>query len=188
VILNDLSLLIYKLLTVICHCMEIRISSYALVLYATLTSSLLSGILVTSVGLVSTAQGQTSTGSLGNLTAGDFDGVQESVNDAREAIHPNNTAEAMDELATAERALSTLTNATQTQTEPTIAEDENSIAPENQTTTTVMGNLTAGDFDGVQESVNDAREAIHSNNTADAMDELNSAMDNLLSMSNSTAS
>ena len=74
----------------------------------------------------------------------------------------NNTAEAMDELATAERALSTITNATQTQTEPTIAEDENCITPENQTTTTALGNLTAGDFDGVQESVNDAREAIHS--------------------------
>jgi hypothetical protein len=188
VIVNDLLLLIHKLPTVICHCMEIRISSYALILYATLTSSLLSGILVASVGLVSTAQGQTTTGALGNLTAGDFDVVQESVNDAREAIHSNNTAEAMDELATAERALSTLTNATQTQTEPTIVEDESSITSENQTSTTALGNLTAGDFDGVQESVNDAREAIHSNNTASAVEELNSAMDNLLSMSNSTAS
>jgi hypothetical protein len=81
--------------------MEIRISSYALILYATLTSSLLSGILVTSVGLVSTAQGQTTPGALGNLTAGDFDAVQESVNDAREAIHTNNTAAAIDELTTA---------------------------------------------------------------------------------------
>jgi hypothetical protein len=188
VIVIDLLLLIHKLPTVICHCMEIRISSYTLILYATLTSSLLSGILVTSVGLVSTAQGQTTPGALGNLTAGDFDAVQESVNDAREAIHTNNTAEAMDELATAERALSALTNATQTQTEPTIAEDESSVTSENQTTTTVMGNLTAGDFDGVQESVNAAREAIHTNNTSAALDELNSAMDNLLSMSNSTAS
>jgi hypothetical protein len=183
VILNDLSLLIHKLPTVICHCMEIRISSYTLILYATLTSSLLSGIL----GLASTAQGQTTTGSLGNLTAGDLDVVQESVNDAREAIHTNNTAEAMDELATAERAISILANATQTQTEPTIAEDESSTTPENQTTTTALGNLTAGDFDGVQESVNAAREAIHTNNTAAALDELNTAMDNLLSMSNSTA-
>ena len=45
----------------------------------------------------------------------------------------NNTAEAMDELATAERALLTITNATRIQTEPTIAEDESSITPENQT-------------------------------------------------------
>jgi hypothetical protein len=168
--------------------MEIRISSYALILYATLTSSLLSGILVTSVGLVSTAQGQTTPGALGNLTAGDFDAVQESVNDAREAIHTNNTAEAMDELATAERALLTITNATRIQTEPTIAEEESSITPENQTTNSSLGNLTAGDFDAVQESVNDAREAIHTNNTAAAIDELTTAMDNVLSMSNNTAS
>jgi hypothetical protein len=51
-----------------------------------------------------------------------------------------------------------------------------------------LGNLTAGDFDAVQESVNDAREAIHTNNTAAAIDELTTAMDNVLSMSNNTAS
>jgi hypothetical protein len=168
--------------------MEIRISSYTLILFATLTSSLLSGVLVMSAGLASTAQGQTTTGSLGNLTAGDLDVVQESVNDAREAIHTNNTIEAMDELTTAERALLSITNATQAQTEPTIAEDESSITPENQTTTGSLGNLTVGDLDVVQESVNDAREAIHTNDTAAAIDELTSAMDNMLSMSNSTAS
>jgi hypothetical protein len=57
-----------------------------------------------------------------------------------------------------------------------------------QTTTGSLGNLTAGDLDVVQESVNDAREAIHTNDTAAAIDELTSAMDNMLSMSNSTAS
>ena len=103
-------------------------------------------------------------------------------------LHTNNTAEAMDELATAERAILTITNATRIQTEPTIAEEESSITPENQTTNSALGNLTAGDFDGVQESVNDARESIHTNNTAAAIDELTTAMDNVLSMSNNTAS
>jgi hypothetical protein len=92
--------------------MEIRISSYTLILYATLTSSLLSGIFVASVGLVSTAQGQTTTAALGNLTAGDFDVVQESVNDAREAIHSNNTASAVDELNSAMDNLLSMSNST----------------------------------------------------------------------------
>jgi hypothetical protein len=92
--------------------MEIRISSYTLILFATLTSSLLSGVLVMSAGLASTAQGQTTTGSLGNLTAGDLDVVQESVNDAREAIHTNDTAAAIDELTSAMDNMLSMSNST----------------------------------------------------------------------------
>ena len=47
-------------------------------------------------------------------------------------------------------------------------------------------NLTAGDFDLIQESLNDARDAIHGNDTASALAELETAQDEILSLSNET--
>ena len=47
--------------------------------------------------------------------------------------------------------------------------------------------ITAGDFDLIQENVNDAREAIHGNETATALAELETAYDELLNLSNETA-
>ena len=47
-------------------------------------------------------------------------------------------------------------------------------------------NLTAGDFDLIQESLNDARDAIHGNDTASALAELETAHDEIRSLSNET--
>lgn len=40
--------------------------------------------------------------------------IQESINDAREDIHENNSAEAIEELGTANKALARITNGTTT--------------------------------------------------------------------------
>lgn len=46
----------------------------------------------------------------------DFEIIQESISDAREDIHENNTAEAVEELGTANKALARITNDTTTTT------------------------------------------------------------------------
>lgn len=48
-------------------------------------------------------------------------------------------------------------------------------------------NMTASDFQPLQDFLNEAREAIHSNNTADALDALNEADSQLSELSNSTS-
>ena len=55
-----------------------------------------------------------------------------------------------------------------------------------ESTSPVEANLTAGDFDLIQENFNDARNAIHGNDTASALAELESAQDEILSLSNET--
>ena len=47
-------------------------------------------------------------------------------------------------------------------------------------------NMTSSDFQPLQDLLNEAREAIHSNNTADALDALNEADSQLSELSNST--
>ena len=106
-----------------------------------------------------------------NLTAGDFDLIQENFNDARNAIHGNDTASALAELETAQDEILSLSNETGTATAvQTTAEQTESSSP-------VEANLTAGDFDLIQESLNDARDAIHGNDTASALAELETAQD-----------
>jgi 5-bromo-4-chloroindolyl phosphate hydrolysis protein len=115
-----------------------------------------------------------------NLTAGDFDLIQENFNDARNAIHGNDTASALAELETAQDEILSLSNETGTATAvQTTAEQTESSSP-------VEANLTAGDFDLIQESLNDARDAIHGNDTASALAELETAHDEILSLSNET--
>jgi 5-bromo-4-chloroindolyl phosphate hydrolysis protein len=115
------------------------------------------------------------------ITAGDFDLIQENINDAREAIHGNETATALAELETAYDELLSLSNETGTATagQTTVNQTESPSS--------VDANLTAGDFDLIQENINDAREAIHGNETATALAELENAHDELLSLSNETA-
>ena len=161
--------------------METRISSYSLMAYAAITGSLLLGILLVAPG------GFTST-SHAQITPEDFGILQESVNDAREAIHTNDSVEAMEELDTAENALLRITNATQTQAEPPEVEVVTTATPENQTTPESPETLSTEDSDTFQESVNDAREAIHTNDTAGAIDELTSTVEDLTELSNQTTS
>jgi 5-bromo-4-chloroindolyl phosphate hydrolysis protein len=115
-----------------------------------------------------------------NLTAGDFDLIQENFNDAREAIHGNDTVTAIAELETAQDEILRLSNETGTATAV------QTTAEQTVSSSSVEGNLTAGDFDLVQESLNDAREAIHGNDTASAIAELETAHDEILSLSNET--
>ena len=105
------------------------------------------------------------------ITAGDFDLIQENVNDAREAIHGNETATALAELETAYDEILNLSNETGTATAV------QTTANQTESSSSVEANLTAGDFDLIQENVNDAREAIHGNETATALAELENAYD-----------
>ena len=105
------------------------------------------------------------------ITAGDFDLIQENVNDAREAIHGNETATALAELETAYDEILNLSNETGTATAV------QTTANQTESSSSVEVNLTAGDFDLIQENVNDAREAIHGNETATALAELENAYD-----------
>lgn len=161
---------------VIIHSMKRRFSSFAVILSAALASSILAGMVVMPRGFDGIALAQ---------TREDFALVQESVNDAREAIHANNTAEALEELETAERNIGTLTN--QTETQAPQAENNTAVtSPQNQTTTGTTQNLTAEDLDEVQESLNSVREAIHTNNTAVALEGLTLASEDLASIDNET--
>ena len=63
------------------------------------------------------AQTTGNTSSLSDLTSediGNLEIIQESINDAREDIHENNSAEAIEELGTANKALARTTNGTTT--------------------------------------------------------------------------
>lgn len=63
------------------------------------------------------AQTTGNTSSLSDLTSEDIvnlEIIQESINDAREDIHENNSAEAIEELGTANKALARTTNDTTT--------------------------------------------------------------------------
>jgi hypothetical protein len=63
-------------------------------------------------------------------------------------------------------------------------------ATESETSQSADGsivNMTSSDFQPLQDFLNEAREAIHSNNTADALDALNEADNQLSELSNSTS-
>jgi 5-bromo-4-chloroindolyl phosphate hydrolysis protein len=128
-----------------------------------------------------TAEQTESTGPVeANLTAADFDLIRENFKDARNAIHGNDTATAIAELETAQGEILNLSNETGTATAvQTTAEQTESTGP-------VEANLTTADFDLIQESLNDARDAIHGNDTASALAELETAQDEILSLSNET--
>ena len=63
---------------------------------------------------------------------------------------------------------------------------QNDTATTNQTGNTALANLTSGDLDRIQESINDARNAIHGNDTTEAGEELETATNELLRLSNET--
>ena len=60
---------------------------------------------------------QSANGSIVNMTSSDFQPLQDFLNEAREAIHNNNTADAIDALNEADSQLSELSNSTSDDTE-----------------------------------------------------------------------
>jgi hypothetical protein len=161
--------------------MKGRIIPIAVILSALLVSSFLAGMLVMPTGLDGLAHAQTT----GNLTSEDLSVLQESLNDAREALLADDSGEVMDELDTAQRSIVTLFNQSQaeTQTPPAEGNVTTTIA-ENQTDAMTAQNLTAADLDIVQQSLNSVREAIHANNSGVATEELNTAYEELSNIVN----
>ena len=168
--------------------MKGRIVPIAIILSALLVSSFLAGMLVVPTGLDGLAQAQTTTGATGNFTSEDLSVVQESINDAREALLADDSGEARDELDTAQRSIVTLFN--QSQAETQTPESEGNVTTtitENQTEATTAQNLTSADLDTVQQSLNSVREAIHANDSGVATEELNTAYEELSNIVNETS-
>ena len=63
---------------------------------------------------------------------------------------------------------------------------QNDTTTTKQTGNTSLANLTSGDLDRIQESINDARNSIHGNDTSGAGEELETATNELLRLSNET--
>jgi hypothetical protein len=168
--------------------MKERIISIVVTLSALLVSSFLAGMLVVPTGWDGIAQAQTTTEATGNFSEEDLNVIKESLNDAREAIHTNNSGEAVDELETAQRSIITLSNQSQAEAQAPQAEDNAAATiAENQTDVTTTQNLTAQDLDTVQQSLNSVRDAIHTNNSDVAIEELIAANEELSTIENETA-
>jgi hypothetical protein len=167
--------------------MKGRIVPIAVILSALLVSSFLAGMLVVPTGLDGKAHAQTTTGVTGNFTTEDLSVIQESINDAREALLADDSSEAVDELDTAQRSIITLFNQSQTEAETPQAEGNVTTTTDNQTEATTAQNLTADDLDIVQQSLNSVRDAIHANDSGAATDELNTAYEELSSIENETS-
>jgi Cdc6-like AAA superfamily ATPase len=168
--------------------MEGRIVPIAVILSALLVSSFLAGMLVVPTGLDGLAHAQTTTGATGNFTSEDLSVIQESINDAREALLADDSGEARDELDTAQRSIVTLFNQSQAETQNPQAEGNvTTTIAENQTDATTAQNLTSADLDIVQQSLNSVREAIHANDSEVATEELNTAYEELSNIVNETS-
>jgi hypothetical protein len=113
--------------------------------------------------------------------------IQESLNDAREALLADDSGEAMDELDTAQRSIVTLFNQSQAETQPQAEGNVTTTIAENQTDATTAQNLTSADLDIVQQSLNSVREAIHANDSGVATEELNTAYEELSNVVNETS-
>jgi hypothetical protein len=157
------------------------------ILSALLVSSFLAGVLVVPTGLDGQAYAQTTTGATGNFTNEDMSVIQESLNDAREALLADDSGEAMDELDTAQRSIVTLFNQSQAETQPQAEGNVTTTIAENQTDATTAQNLTSADLDIVQQSLNSVREAIHANDSGVATEELNTAYEELSNVVNETS-
>ena len=167
--------------------MEGRIVPIAVILSALLVSSFLAGMLVVPTGLDGLAHAQTTTGATGNFTSEDLSVIQESINDAREALLADDSGEARDELDTAQRSIVTLFNQSQAETQPQAEGNVTTTIAENQTDATTAQNLTSADLDIVQQSLNSVREAIHANDSGVATEELNTAYEELSNIANETS-
>lgn len=169
--------------------MKGRIVPITVILSALLVSSFLAGMLVVPTGLDGQAYAQTTTGAIGNFTNEDMSVIQESLNDAREALLADDSSETMDELDTAQRSISTLFNQSQAETQAPQAEGNvtTTAIAENQTDATTAQNLTSADLDIVQQSLNRVREAIHGNDSGVATEELNTAYEELSNIVNETS-
>ena len=168
--------------------MKGRIVPIAVILSALLVSSFLAGMLVVPTGLDGLAQAQTTTGTTGNFTSEDLSVIQESINDAREALLADDSGEARDELDTAQRSIVTLFNQSQAETQtPQPEGNVTTTITENQTDATTAQNLTSADLDIVQQSLNSVREAIHANDSEVATEELNTAYEELSNIVNETS-
>lgn len=167
--------------------MKGRIVPIAVILSALLVSSFLAGMLVVPTGLDGLAHAQT-TGATGTFTSEDLSVIQESINDAREALLADDSGEARDELDTAQRSIVTLFNQSQAETQTPQAEGNvTATITENQTDATTAQNLTSADLDTVQQSLNSVREAIHANDSEVATEELNTAYEELSNIVNETS-
>ena len=167
--------------------MKGRIVPITVILSALLVSSFLAGMLVVPTGLDGQAYAQTTTGATGNFTNEDMSVIQESLNDAREALLADDSGEAMDELDTAQRSIVTLFNQSQAETQPPAEGNVTTTIAENQTDATTAQNLTSSDLDIVQQSLNSVREAIHANDSGVATEELNTAYEELSNIVNETS-
>jgi hypothetical protein len=167
--------------------MKGRIVPITVILSALLVSSFLAGMLVVPTGLDGQAYAQTTTGATGNFTNEDMSVIQESLNDAREALLADDSGEAMDELDTAQRSIVTLFNQSQAETQPQAEGNVTTTIAENQTDATTAQNLTSADLDIVQQSLNSVREAIHANDSGVATEELNTAYEELSNVANETS-
>jgi hypothetical protein len=167
--------------------MKGRIVPITVILSALLVSSFLAGMLVVPTGLDGQAYAQTTTGATGNFTSEDMSVIQESLNDAREALLADDSGEAMDELDTAQRSIVTLFNQSQAETQPQAEGNVTTTIAENQTDATTAQNLTSADLDIVQQSLNSVREAIHANDSGVATEELNTAYEELSNVVNETS-
>lgn len=167
--------------------MKGRIVPITVILSALLVSSFLAGMLVVPTGLDGQAYAQTTTGATGNFTNEDMNVIQESLNDAREALLADDSGEAMDELDTAQRSIVTLFNQSQAETQPQAEGNVTTTIAENQTDATTAQNLTSADLDIVQQSLNSVREAIHANDSGVATEELNTAYEELSNVANETS-
>jgi hypothetical protein len=167
--------------------MKGRIVPITVILSALLVSSFLAGMLVVPTGLDGQAYAQTTTGATGNFTNEDMSVIQESLNDAREALLADDSGEAMDELDTAQRSIVTLFNQSQAETQPQAEGNATTTIAENQTDATTAQNLTSADLDIVQQSLNSVREAIHANDSGVATEELNTAYEELSNVVNETS-
>jgi hypothetical protein len=167
--------------------MKGRIVPITVILSALLVSSFLAGMLVVPTGLDGQAYAQTTTGTTGNFTNEDMSVIQESLNDAREALLADDSGEAMDELDTAQRSIVTLFNQSQAETQPQAEGNVTTTIAENQTDATTAQNLTSADLDIVQQSLNSVREAIHANDSGVATEELNTAYEELSNVVNETS-
>jgi hypothetical protein len=167
--------------------MKGRIVPITVILSALLVSSFLAGMLVVPTSLDGQAYAQTTTGATGNFTSEDMSVIQESLNDAREALLADDSGEAMDELDTAQRSIVTLFNQSQAETQPQAEGNVTTTIAENQTDATTAQNLTSADLDIVQQSLNSVREAIHANDSGAATEELNTAYEELSNVVNETS-
>jgi hypothetical protein len=138
----------------------------------------------TSLGMIGVpkdlAHAQMTAGLTGNFTTEDLGVIRGSLNDARQALLADDSAEAMDELNIAQESIIGLFSEAQTEQEDDVA----AATDENQIDATTAQNLTSEDLNIVQQSLNSVRAAIHANDIEAATEELTTAYEEISSTEN----